>query len=77
MTIFLCQSTFFIISLISFLQHNVDADAARKVEEEQMLADATRWASAGRIDESEDRHSQSGASSLHVAAAKGYGEVRH
>ncbi|XP_071974597.1 protein phosphatase 1 regulatory subunit 12A-like isoform X4 [Engystomops pustulosus] len=51
----------------------VDLDAARKEEEELMLRDARRWLNNGKCDDV--RHPTTGATPLHVAAAKGYTEV--
>ncbi|XP_041425433.1 protein phosphatase 1 regulatory subunit 12C isoform X4 [Xenopus laevis] len=51
----------------------VDIDAAKREEEEVMLRDARQWLNAGKIEDI--RHSKTGASALHVAAAKGYIEV--
>ncbi|XP_041427485.1 protein phosphatase 1 regulatory subunit 12C isoform X9 [Xenopus laevis] len=51
----------------------VDIEAAKREEEEVMLRDARQWLNAGKIEDI--RHSKTGASALHVAAAKGYIEV--
>ncbi|XP_066439278.1 protein phosphatase 1 regulatory subunit 12A-like isoform X3 [Eleutherodactylus coqui] len=51
----------------------VDLDVARKEEEELMLRDARRWLNNGKYDDI--RHPTTGATALHVAAAKGYTEV--
>jgi len=48
----------------------IDAEAARKEEEELMLRDAHQWLNAGAY--SEQPHPKTGAFALHVAAAKGY-----
>jgi len=48
----------------------IDAEAARKEEEEMMLRDANQWLNAGSY--SEQPHPKTGAFALHVAAAKGY-----
>ncbi|NXJ68468.1 MYPT2 phosphatase, partial [Rostratula benghalensis] len=54
-------------------KQGVDLDLARKEEEQQMLQDARQWLNSGRI---EDRKQpRTGATALHVAAAKGYSEV--
>uniref|UniRef100_A0A8D0B968 Protein phosphatase 1 regulatory subunit n=1 Tax=Salvator merianae TaxID=96440 RepID=A0A8D0B968_SALMN len=51
----------------------IDLDQARKAEEQQMLQDARQWLNRGKI---EDRKQpRTGATALHVAAAKGYSEV--
>lgn len=47
--------------------------AAKRAEEERMLRDTRRWLDAGEIRDA--RHPATGASALHVAAAKGYIEV--
>ncbi|XP_056397969.1 protein phosphatase 1 regulatory subunit 12C isoform X8 [Hyla sarda] len=51
----------------------VDIEAAKREEEEVMLQDARQWMNAGKIEDI--RHPKTGASALHVAAAKGYVEV--
>ncbi|KAG8434115.1 hypothetical protein GDO86_012476 [Hymenochirus boettgeri] len=51
----------------------VDTEAAKREEEEVMLQDARQWLNAGKIEDI--RHPKTGASALHVAAAKGYIEV--
>ena len=48
----------------------IDAEAARKEEEEMMLRDANQWLNAGSY--TERPHPKTGAYALHVAAAKGY-----
>ncbi|XP_040184327.1 protein phosphatase 1 regulatory subunit 12A-like isoform X2 [Rana temporaria] len=54
-------------------KQGVDLDAAKKEEEELMLRDARRWLNNGKIENI--RHPTTGATPLHVAAAKGYIEV--
>ncbi|XP_069804613.1 protein phosphatase 1 regulatory subunit 12C isoform X3 [Dendropsophus ebraccatus] len=54
-------------------KRGVDIEAAKREEEEVMLQDARQWLNAGKIEDI--RHPKTGASSLHVAAAKGYIEV--
>ncbi|XP_075773587.1 protein phosphatase 1 regulatory subunit 12C isoform X2 [Pelodiscus sinensis] len=54
-------------------KRGVDVAAAKREEEELMLQDTRQWLNAGRIEDT--RHPQTGASALHVAAAKGYIEV--
>lgn len=51
----------------------IDAEVARKEEEEIMLRDANQWLNGGYYDE--QPHSKTGAMALHVAAAKGYIKV--
>ncbi|XP_059584102.1 protein phosphatase 1 regulatory subunit 12C isoform X2 [Alligator mississippiensis] len=54
-------------------KRGVDVEAAKREEEEIMLQDTRQWLNAGKIDDT--RHPKTGASALHVAAAKGYIEV--
>ncbi|GAB0202118.1 protein phosphatase 1 regulatory subunit 12C-like [Grus japonensis] len=54
-------------------RRGVDVAAAKRAEEERMLRDTRRWLDAGEIRDA--RHPATGASALHVAAAKGYIEV--
>ncbi|XP_020638227.3 protein phosphatase 1 regulatory subunit 12B isoform X1 [Pogona vitticeps] len=54
-------------------KQGLDLDQARKAEEQQMLQDARQWLNRGKIEEK--RQSRTGATALHVAAAKGYSEV--
>ncbi|XP_010148833.1 PREDICTED: protein phosphatase 1 regulatory subunit 12B-like, partial [Eurypyga helias] len=54
-------------------KQGVDLDLARKEEEQQMLQDARQWLNSGRIEDI--RQPRTGATALHVAAAKGYSEV--
>ncbi|TFJ96309.1 Protein phosphatase 1 regulatory subunit 12C [Platysternon megacephalum] len=54
-------------------KRGVDVAAAKREEEELMLQDTRQWLNAGHIDDT--RHPKTGASALHVAAAKGYIEV--
>ncbi|XP_054480234.1 protein phosphatase 1 regulatory subunit 12A isoform X2 [Anoplopoma fimbria] len=54
-------------------RQGVDIEAARKEEERIMLRDARQWLNSGQIQDS--RHTKSGGTALHVAAAKGYVEV--
>lgn len=51
----------------------VDLEQSRKEEEQQMLQDARQWLNSGKIEDV--RQARSGATALHVAAAKGYSEV--
>ncbi|XP_077191161.1 protein phosphatase 1 regulatory subunit 12B isoform X14 [Paroedura picta] len=54
-------------------KQGTDLDQARKAEEQQMLQDARQWLNRRKV---EDRkHPRTGATALHVAAAKGYSEV--
>ncbi|VDI65981.1 protein phosphatase 1 regulatory subunit 12A [Mytilus galloprovincialis] len=52
---------------------DIDADAARQEEENQMLEDANKWLNNKSV--KEKRHQKTGATALHVAAAKGYMKV--
>ncbi|XP_044137637.1 protein phosphatase 1 regulatory subunit 12C isoform X3 [Bufo gargarizans] len=54
-------------------KRGIDIEVAKREEEEVMLQDARQWLNAGRIEDT--RHPKTGASALHVAAAKGYIEV--
>ncbi|XP_066127132.1 protein phosphatase 1 regulatory subunit 12C isoform X2 [Saccopteryx bilineata] len=51
----------------------VDVEAAKRAEEELLLHDTRCWLNGGAMPEA--RHPRTGASALHVAAAKGYIEV--
>lgn len=48
----------------------IDCDASRTEEEEMLLSDARQWLSAGQM--MDQPHPKTGATGLHVAAAKGY-----
>ncbi|KAJ8348592.1 hypothetical protein SKAU_G00271810 [Synaphobranchus kaupii] len=54
-------------------RQGLDIEAARKEEERIMLRDVRQWLNSGQINDV--RHSKSGGTALHVAAAKGYLEV--
>ncbi|XP_049562841.1 protein phosphatase 1 regulatory subunit 12B isoform X6 [Orcinus orca] len=54
-------------------KQGVDLEQSRKAEEQQMLQDARQWLNSGKIQDV--RQARSGATALHVAAAKGYYEV--
>lgn len=58
---------------ILFCVVDIDADAARQEEENQMLEDANKWLNNKSV--KEKRHQKTGATALHVAAAKGYMKV--
>jgi len=51
----------------------VDCEEARNKEEREMMKDARHWIQSGAL--SEEPHPKTGASALHVAAAKGYIKV--
>ncbi|XP_037071350.1 protein phosphatase 1 regulatory subunit 12C-like [Pollicipes pollicipes] len=53
----------------------IDCDASRTEEENLLLSDAHQWLSAGQI--MEQPHPKTGATGLHVAAAKGYIKAMH
>ncbi|XP_061444474.1 protein phosphatase 1 regulatory subunit 12C isoform X2 [Rhineura floridana] len=54
-------------------KRGVDVEVAKREEEEVMLRDARQWLNGGKI--SDEPHPKTGATALHVAAAKGYIEV--
>ncbi|XP_055001449.1 protein phosphatase 1 regulatory subunit 12C isoform X4 [Sorex araneus] len=54
-------------------RRGVDVEAAKRAEEELLLRDTQCWLNGGAMPEA--RHPRTGASALHVAAAKGYIEV--
>uniref|UniRef100_A0A671GAX6 Protein phosphatase 1 regulatory subunit 12B n=1 Tax=Rhinolophus ferrumequinum TaxID=59479 RepID=A0A671GAX6_RHIFE len=54
-------------------KQGVDLDQSRREEEQCLLQDARQWLNSGRIQDT--RQARSGATALHVAAAKGYSEV--
>ena len=54
---------------ISWYSPGIDADAARNEEEDVMTSDVNRWLKDGY---DEEVHPKTGATALHVAAAKGY-----
>lgn len=57
-------------------QKGVDCDAARNDEERAMLRDAKEWlASKSPASKVNEPHPKTGATALHVAAAKGYLDV--
>lgn len=60
-------------SHLSPLLPGVDVEAAKRAEEELLLHDTRCWLNGGAMPEA--RHPRTGASALHVAAAKGYIEV--
>uniref|UniRef100_A0A4W5N5Y7 Protein phosphatase 1, regulatory subunit 12C n=1 Tax=Hucho hucho TaxID=62062 RepID=A0A4W5N5Y7_9TELE len=55
------------------VRQGLDVEAAKRVEEEQIMKDARAWLTEGPP--SELRHPKTGATPLHVAAAKGYLEA--
>ncbi|XP_067902148.1 protein phosphatase 1 regulatory subunit 12A-like isoform X2 [Heterodontus francisci] len=54
-------------------KQGIDVEVARKEEEQRMIQDARQWLNRGKLQDI--RHPKTGASALHVAAAKGYLEV--
>ncbi|XP_074483440.1 protein phosphatase 1 regulatory subunit 12C isoform X3 [Sebastes fasciatus] len=55
------------------LRQGVDLEAAKRLEEEQIMTDARTWLTEGPP--ADVRHPRTGATPLHVAAAKGYLEA--
>ncbi|KAI3352727.1 hypothetical protein L3Q82_019314 [Scortum barcoo] len=55
------------------LRQGVDLEAAKRLEEEQIMTDAQTWLNDGPP--SDVKHPRTGATPLHVAAAKGYIEA--
>uniref|UniRef100_A0A8C4EYW6 cGMP-dependent protein kinase interacting domain-containing protein n=1 Tax=Dicentrarchus labrax TaxID=13489 RepID=A0A8C4EYW6_DICLA len=55
------------------LRQGVDLEAAKRLEEEQIMTDARTWLNEGLP--ADVRHPRTGATPLHVAAAKGYLEA--
>lgn len=55
---------------ILFLSPGVDLEAAKHLEEEQIMRDARTWLNDGPP--AHVQHPRTGATPLHVAAAKGY-----
>ncbi|NXC86438.1 MYPT2 phosphatase, partial [Cercotrichas coryphoeus] len=54
-------------------KQGIDLELSRKEEEQQMLQDARQWLNSGKIEDI--KQPRTGATALHVAAAKGYSEV--
>ncbi|XP_055954452.1 protein phosphatase 1 regulatory subunit 12A isoform X11 [Patella vulgata] len=54
-------------------EQGIDAELARQEEEERMLADANQWLNSKNV--KEKKHTKTGATALHVAAAKSYIKV--
>ncbi|KAH9514768.1 hypothetical protein Btru_023603, partial [Bulinus truncatus] len=54
-------------------KQGIDENAAKSEEEQRMLEDANRWLKDKNVEEI--RHPKTGATALHVAAAKGYMKV--
>lgn len=55
-------------------ERKIDCEEARQKEEKVMLADAKKWLRSDAA-EADKRHPRTGATALHVAAAKGYTKV--
>lgn len=55
-------------------EKGINCDEARQSEERQMLADAKNWL-RGDASKADEPHPRTGATALHVAAAKGYSKV--
>ncbi|MEQ2217785.1 hypothetical protein XENOCAPTIV_022462 [Xenoophorus captivus] len=66
-------STLLFATVLNVSAQRVDVDAAKRKEEEQMMSDARTWLNEGPPDDV--RHPRTGATPLHVAAAKGYVEA--
>ncbi|XP_029437921.1 protein phosphatase 1 regulatory subunit 12A-like isoform X2 [Rhinatrema bivittatum] len=54
-------------------KQGIDLEVARQEEEQLMVRDARQWVNKGKLEDI--RHPKTGATALHVAAAKGYVEV--
>ena len=54
-------------------EQGIDADAARREEEDRMMEDANQWLNSNDVPD--EKHPKTGATALHVAAAKGYIKV--
>jgi len=68
------QSTFiYLLNRAELHCAGIDADAARSREQTVMMRDASQWLENGEC--SETPHSKTGATALHVAAAKGYTDI--
>lgn len=61
------------MSNVLFKCAGVDLEAAKRLEEEQIMRDARAWLTDGPP--ADLRHPKTGATPLHVAAAKGYLEA--
>lgn len=59
--------------LLLFVNPGVDLEAAKRLEEEQIMGDARTWLKDGPP--ANVQHPKTGATPLHVAAAKGYLEA--
>lgn len=59
--------------VLLFVIAGIDMDTARNEEENRMLEDANQWLNSGVM--KEKKHPKTGATALHVAAAKGYIKV--
>ncbi|KAJ6642028.1 Protein phosphatase 1 regulatory subunit 12B, partial [Pseudolycoriella hygida] len=55
-------------------EKGINCDEARQSEERQMLSDAKNWL-RGDASKADEPHPRTGATALHVAAAKGYSKV--
>lgn len=69
----MCSCSIFLFKVKIYIFSGIDCEDARNEEERVMLSDAKDWLSKGEI---RDRpHPKTGATALHVAAAKGYIKV--
>lgn len=59
--------------ILLFVDAGVDLEAAKRLEEEQIMTDARTWLKDGPP--ANVQHPKTGATPLHVAAAKGYLEA--
>lgn len=59
--------------ILLFVDPGVDLEAAKRLEEEQIMTDARTWLKDGPP--ANVQHPKTGATPLHVAAAKGYLEA--
>lgn len=66
-------STVSYLIILFFVNPGVDLDAAKRLEEEQIMRDARTWLKNGPP--ANVQHPRTGATPLHVAAAKGYLEA--
>lgn len=80
------MAEFFIVAFYQILNFHtnrlecylgVDADAARREEEDMMMEDANQWLNSAQKGETVEEltHPKTGATALHVASAKGYVKV--
>lgn len=68
-----CQHLSSHLFILLFVDPGVDLEAAKRLEEEQIMTDARTWLKDGPP--ANVQHPKTGATPLHVAAAKGYLEA--